>query len=113
MVFDCLLKICGLCWIFVGCLDVNMLGLLLFIIDGELVNCLMYLSCQVECEYLVCVFGDVMEEKVCNFVCGVQLEDGMVCFEDVMYAGGEGINYIFYVVINEGCNCEVCCLWEL
>lgn len=57
MVFDCLLKLCGVCWIVVGCLDVNICGLLLFIIDGELVNCLMYLSCEVECEYVVCVFG--------------------------------------------------------
>lgn len=61
IVFDCLLCLIGLCWIVVGCLDINILGLLLFIIDGEFVNCLMYLSCEVECEYFVCVFGNVDE----------------------------------------------------
>lgn len=113
MVFDCLLKLCGVCWIVVGCLDVNICGLLLFIIDGELVNCLMYLSCEVECEYVVCVFGQVDDVKLCDLSCGVQLEDGLAVFKIIKFSGGEGINQWYNVILIEGCNCEVCCLWEV
>lgn len=85
-VFDRLPKIRGSRWISVGRLDANTSGLLLFTTDGELANRLMHPSRQVEREYLVRVFGDVTEEKVRNLVRGVQLEDGMARFEDVMYA---------------------------
>lgn len=60
IVFDCLFVIRLGCWIIVGWLDMNISGLLFFINDGELVNCLMYLKCEVEWEYVVCVFGDVI-----------------------------------------------------
>lgn len=110
-VFDRLPKIRGSRWISVGRLDANTSGLLLFTTDGELANRLMHPSRQVEREYLVRVFGDVTEEKVRNLVRGVQLEDGMARFEDVMYMVA-GINHTFYVVINEGRNREVRRLWE-
>ncbi|WP_159652083.1 23S rRNA pseudouridine(2605) synthase RluB [Vibrio atypicus] len=111
-VFDRLPKIRGSRWISVGRLDANTSGLLLFTTDGELANRLMHPSRQVEREYLVRVFGDVNEQKVKNLVRGVELEDGMARFEDVVYAGGDGMNHTFYVAINEGRNREVRRLWE-
>ena len=111
-VFDRLPKIKGSRWVSVGRLDANTGGLLLFTTDGELANRLMHPSRQVEREYLVRVFGEVNEEMVRNVTSGVELEDGMARFEDVVYAGGEGMNHTFYVMITEGRNREVRRLWE-
>ncbi|AZL84487.1 MULTISPECIES: 23S rRNA pseudouridine(2605) synthase RluB [Aliivibrio] len=111
-VFDRLPKIKDSRWVSVGRLDANTAGLLLFTTDGELANRLMHPSRKVEREYMCRIFGDINDKMVKNLVTGVKLEDGEARFEDVMYAGGEGMNHTFYVVINEGRNREVRRLWD-
>ena len=111
-VFDRLPKIKDSRWVSVGRLDANTAGLLLFTTDGELANRLMHPSRKVEREYMCRIFGDINDKMIKNLVSGVKLEDGEARFEDVMYAGGEGMNHTFYVVINEGRNREVRRLWD-
>ncbi|ELR67464.1 Ribosomal large subunit pseudouridine synthase B [Photobacterium marinum] len=111
-VFDRLPRLNEGRWVSVGRLDANTAGLLLFTTDGELANRLMHPSRCVQREYMVRVFGEVTEQMVRNVVRGVELEDGMARFEDVVYAGGEGMNHTFYVVITEGRNREVRRLWD-
>lgn len=102
IVFEQLLCLKGVCWVVVGCLDINIIGLLLFIIDGELVNVLMYFKSVLECEYLCCVYGEVFDEIIEKFKVGVELEDGFVCFDEIVIISCGGSYSWFCVVICEG-----------
>lgn len=99
-------------WISVGRLDFNTSGLLLFTDDGDLANKLMHPSSQIDREYLIRIQGAVDDEMKQRLRKGVELDDGMAKFTDIVDGAGEGRNRWFYCVVMEGRNREVRRLWE-
>jgi len=111
-VYDHLPKLTNSKWVSVGRLDFNTSGLLLFTNNGELANRLAHPSHEVEREYAVRVRGQLEKEKITQLKRGVQLDDGMAAFDEIVDAGGEGANHGYNVVLREGKNREVRRLFE-
>lgn len=99
-------------WITVGRLDFNTSGLLLLTNDGALAHRLMHPSSEIEREYAARIQGTVTPTMLKTLKKGIQLEDGMAHFDQIVDAGGEGTNHWYHVLIKEGRNRLVRRLWE-
>lgn len=99
-------------WIAVGRLDINTQGLLLVTNDGELAHRLMHPSHELEREYAVRVIGDFTDEMADNMRNGVEFDDGISKFEEILWSGGSGANFWYHVTVKGGKNREVRRLWE-
>ena len=99
-------------WISVGRLDINSSGLLLFTNYGELANHLMHPSSEIEREYAVRVNGEVTDEIIKRLLEGVELEDGLSKFDQIIDGGGQGANHWYHVILKQGKNREVRRLWQ-
>jgi 23S rRNA pseudouridine2605 synthase len=111
-VFDHLPKPDSGRWIYVGRLDINTSGLLLFTTDGDLANALMHPRHGIERIYASRIYGEVTEEMLEQLRNGVTLEDGPAHFDKITFVGGEARNAWYHVSLKEGRKREVRRLWE-
>ncbi|HJP39976.1 MAG TPA: pseudouridine synthase [Gammaproteobacteria bacterium] len=111
-VFDHLPHLAHGRWISVGRLDFQTSGVLLLTNDGQLANRLMHPSAGLAREYSVRVHGSVEDAMLKKLRRGLELDDGKAKFDKLEFAGGEGRNRWYKVVVSEGRNRLVRRLWE-
>ena len=99
-------------WIAVGRLDINTSGLMLFTNDGTLAHQLMHPSFEVDREYLVRARGNFDEQKKKNMLAGVNIEDEIYKFSDIVPGEKQSSNQWFSVCMLTGKNREVRKLFE-
>jgi 23S rRNA pseudouridine2605 synthase len=111
-VFDNLPSVRSGRWISIGRLDFNTEGLLIFTTDGELANHLTHPRYEVEREYAVRLIGALDAIQMNALLTGVELDDGLAKVDQIVPAGGEGVNQWYHLIIKEGRNREVRRLME-
>jgi len=112
-VFDRLPKLRNSRWIAIGRLDTNTSGLMLFTTDGELANRLTRSKREIEREYAVRVFGEVLDKNVQHLRAGIELKDeGKINFEKVKLQDGEGLNRWYHCILTKGRDRTVRQMWE-
>jgi 23S rRNA pseudouridine2605 synthase len=111
-VFDHLPAVRSGRWISIGRLDFNTEGLLIFTTDGELANHLTHPRYEVEREYAVRLIGALDAAQMNSLLTGVELDDGIAKVDQIVPAGGEGVNQWYHLIIKEGRNREVRRLME-
>ena len=85
-------------WISVGRLDVTTSGLLLLSSDGAVAHQLMHPSAGYDREYLVRLRGSASEAALKRLVQGVQLDDGVAQFADLVAGPDRGGHNRWYCV---------------
>ena len=111
-VFDNLPHVRSSKWIAIGRLDFNTSGLLIFTTDGTLANYLMHPRYQMEREYAVRIVGELTPEQITRLTTGIELEDGLAKFEQLLDEGGTGTNHWYRIMLKEGRNREVRRMFE-
>ncbi len=91
----------------VGRLDYDSSGALLLTNDGTLTNRLLHPSRKVEKTYLVCVKGQLTEEKLERLRQGIRLTDGMTAPAKVKKLRKEPLGTVLEISIHEGRNRQV------
>jgi 23S rRNA pseudouridine2605 synthase len=67
----------------------------------------MHPSKQIDREYSVRILGEVTEKIINNIKAGIKLEDGIAHVDEFEYAGGEGANQWYKMILREGKNREI------
>ena len=99
-------------WIAVGRLDINTSGLMLFTNDGTLAHQLMHPSFKIDREYLVRARGYFNEQKKKNMLTGINIENEIYKFSDIVPGEKQSSNQWFSVCMLTGKNREVRKIFE-